>query len=305
MMASNGVDRTFIKDLAEHVGESVLIKGWVSVRRDQGKMVFFDFRDMTCTVQGVVLPKSAAMETAKELRQQYAVAVTGLVNQRPEKNVQASKQNGDIELQIDAIEILSVAEPLPFDLDAELHLETHLDNLPLTLRTQRSRDIFRMQATILQAYCESLISQKFTEFVAPSLVGGDAEGGAAAFKVEYFRETSAFLATSPQFYKQIMVGPFERAFTVAKIFRAEKSATTRHLSEATCLDFEMGFIENELEPMKVLENAIRDTVKIVGELHGDIFARFGTALPLVPDEIPVLTLQEALQTLGGPQEPDL
>ena len=124
-------------------------------------------------------------------------------------------------------------------------------------------------------------------------MGGDAEGGAAAFKVDYYYDQTAYLATSPQFYKQIMVGPFERAFTVAKIFRAEKSATTRHLSEATCLDFEMGFIENELEPMKVLENAIRDTVKIVGELHGDMFARFNTTVPEVPTEIPIFTLAEA------------
>lgn len=298
-------NRTFIGDLKRHVGENITIGAWVDVRRDQGKMVFFDFRDMSGTVQGVVLPKSVAMDTAKELRQQYVVAVTGTVTARPEKNIQVHKQNGNIELQIEQIAILSIAQPLPFDLDAELHLETHLDNLPLTLRTQRTRDIFRMQATILDTYRVSLRSQKFTEFVAPSLVGGDAEGGAAAFKVEYFRETSAFLATSPQLYKQIMVGPFERAFTVAKIFRAEKSATTRHLSEATCMDFEMGFIENEREPMAVLQKAIQDTVKAVAEKHHDIFERFNTSVPLVGDEIPVLTLKQAFEILGLPEAPDL
>jgi aspartyl/asparaginyl-tRNA synthetase len=88
--------------------------------------------------------------------------------------------------------------------------------------------------------------------------------------VEYFEEHAAFLATSPQFYKQIMIGPFERAFTIAKVFRAEKSATTRHLSEITQMDFEMGFIENEREPMAVLEQIIRDVVATVSKNHADM-----------------------------------
>lgn len=299
------MERTFIKDLQSKVGERVLINAWVDVQRDQGKLVFFDLRDMTGAVQAVVPPGSPAIDSAKEVRQMFAVAASGTIHKRPEKNVNADKQNGDIELKIESLQVLGKAQSLPFDLDAELNLETHLDNLPLTLRTQRSRDIFTMQASILDAYRSSLQSQGFKEFIAPTLVGGDAEGGAAAFKVEYFKETSAFLATSPQFYKQIMVGPFERAFTVAKIFRAEKSATTRHLSEATCMDFEMGFIENECEPMAVLEQAVRDTVGAVGESHADVFERFGTTVPSVPDEIPILTLSEAHDTLGVPHEPDM
>ena len=297
--------RTYIKDLQNKIGEQVSIAGWIDVQRDQGRLIFLDVRDMTGMVQGVVLPASPAMEVAKSVRQQYAVAVAGVVNKRPEKNINPEKMNGGIELQIEKIEVLAVAQPLPFDLDAELNLETHLDNLPLTLRTERSRDIFALQATILDAYRKSLQAQGFKEFIAPTLVGGDAEGGAAAFKVEYFKEVSAFLATSPQFYKQIMVGPFERVFTVAKIFRAEKSATTRHLSEATCLDFEMGFIENEREPMAILEQVIRDTVTAAGEAHPDVFERFGTSVPQVPDKIPVLTLREAQTILSVSEEPDL
>jgi nondiscriminating aspartyl-tRNA synthetase len=297
--------RTCIQDLKNKIGEKAHIAGWVEVRRDQGKVVFFDLRDMSGTVQCVVPPESHAMEQAKEIRGQYTLVVQGSVNTRPEKNINPEKQNGDIEVRIDSIAVVGEAQPLPFDLDAPLHLETHLDNLPLTLRTQRSRDIFQMQASILDAYRKSLQAQGFTEFVAPTLVGGDAEGGAAAFKVEYFKEVSAYLATSPQFYKQIMVGPYERAFTVAKIFRAEKSATTRHLSEATCLDFEMGFIENEREPMKVLEQAVRDTVQTVADRHGEMFARFNTSVPLLSDEIPVLTLAQAHDILGVPHEPDM
>lgn len=287
-------DRVYIKDLKDHVGKEVIIAGWVDVRRDQGKMVFFDMRDVSGKVQCVALPShEGAIGEAKEMRPEWVLKVTGLVNKRPEKNIKAGVLNGDVELEVLNIEVLSQANELPFALDAELNFDTYLDYLPLTLRTERARDIFTMQGAILQAYRDSLRSQGFTEFEAPALVGGDAEGGAAAFKVDYYYGETAYLATSPQFYKQIMVAPFERAFTVAKIFRAEKSATTRHLSEATCLDFEMGFIENELEPMKVLENTIRDTVKSVGELHPDIFARFNTTIPEIPAEIPIFTLAEA------------
>ncbi len=284
--------RTLIVDLGQSIGQEVTIKGWVSVRRDQGKMVFFDFRDRSGSVQGVVLPKSEAIETAKEVRSEYVVSVTGLVNKRPEKNINAGVQNGDIELEVKQIEIISKSE-IPFELGTEVNLDTHLDHLPFTLRSQRSKDIFTMQASTLDAYRNSLKNQGFVEFVAPALVGGDAEGGAAAFKVDYFYDKTAYLATSPQFYKQIMVGPFERAFTVAKIFRAEKSATTRHLSEATCLDFEMGFIEDENEPMDVLEQAVKDTVREVASKHANIFERFNTKPPLMPEKFPVFTLAEA------------
>src|ERR1041385_1782624 len=102
--------RTLIGELAQHVGETVSISGWVNVRRDQGKMVFFDFRDRSGIVQGVVLPGSAAIETAKEIRQEYVVRVEGKVNKRPEKNAQVDRQNGDIELEIVSIEILAAAE---------------------------------------------------------------------------------------------------------------------------------------------------------------------------------------------------
>ena len=288
-------DRIYLKDLKDKVGQEVVIAGSVDVRRDQGKMVFFDMRDMTGKVQCVALPsKAEVIEKAKLIRPEWVLKVNGIVNKRPPKNVKEGALNGDVELEVTGIEILSKAEELPFELNTkDLNLDTHLDNLPYTLRSERTKDIFTMQSSILEAYRSSLRFQGFTEFVAPALVGGDAEGGAAAFKVEYFKDKTAFLATSPQFYKQIMVGPFERAFTVAKIFRAEKSATTRHLSEATCLDFEMGFIENESEPMQVLENAIRDTVKAVGQSHKDIFVRFNTTVPEIPAKIPVFTLAEA------------
>lgn len=294
------MERTLIKDLGGKVGELVTIEGWVSVQRRQGKnLIFFDFRDRTGMVQGVVVSGPEISEGVPErARPESIVYVKATVAKRPEKNVNSKIQNGDIELQISSMTLVYEAKDLPFELGTEVNLDTHLDHLPFTLRSERSRDIFTMQAAILEAYRNSLRAQGFTEFIAPALVGGDAEGGAAAFKVDYFYDKTAYLATSPQFYKQIMVGPFERAFTVAKIFRAEKSATTRHLSEATCLDFEMGFIKDEREPMAVLERAIKDTVAAVVEAHADIFTRLGTTPPLVPDKIPVFTLKEAQEIVA-------
>ncbi len=284
-------NRIYIRDLKDHIGKKVTIAGWVDVRRDQGKMVFFDMRDMTGKVQCVTLPiHPEAIAMAKEIRPEWVLKIKGLVKERNDKN---AKQGGGVEIEVTGIEVLSKAVDLPFELNESVNLDTHLDNLPYTLRSERTKDIFTMQSSMLEAYRHSLRSQGFTEFMSPAIVGGDAEGGSAVFSVNYFKDHKAYLATSPQFYKQIMVGAFERSCTIAKVFRAEKSATTRHLSEITQMDFEMGFIENERDPMKVLENAVRDTVNTVGKLHSDIFTRFNTTVPEISSEIPIFTLAEA------------
>jgi nondiscriminating aspartyl-tRNA synthetase len=300
------MERTLIGELGSKAGEEVLIKGWVDVRRDQGKLVFFDFRDRSGLVQGVVLPgDDALMAAAKEVKTEFVVAVRGLVNKRPEKNVQAGKQNGDIELEVKGIEVLAAAQELPFDKDTDLNIDTRFDYRPYTLRSVRDRDVFAVQASIVEAYRASLARQGFTDFQAPALVGGDAEGGSAVFKVGYYYDQTAYLATSPQLYKQIMVGAFERVFTIARIFRAEKSATTRHLSELTQMDFEMGFIEDERDVMRALETTVRDTVAAVAEKHADVFARFQVPVPALGEKFPVLTLKEAHETLGVPPEDDM
>ncbi len=306
------MERTLIKDLHEKIGEKVKISGWISVRRDHGKIVFLDIRERSGFLQCVALPSHGeAYENANKVRSEWVVTLEGVVNKRPEKMVVANNPNGDIEMLIEKLEVLSEAKELPFEIEAELNLDTYLDHLPLTLRRRRARDIFTVQETLLDAYRKSLQSHHFTEFQAPALVGQDAEGGAAAFKVDYYYDQTAYLATSPQFYKQIMVGPFERAFTIAKIFRGEKHATTRHLSELTQMDFEMGFITDHTDVMRVLETVIRDVVKEVGEKHGEIFERFSVPLPLLGKSFPVLTLKEAQEILDKEfgatalDEPDL
>lgn len=290
--------RTLIGSLSEHIGEEVIINGWVDVARDQGKMAFFDFKDRSGKVQGVVFGKPEVLETGKTLRGEYAVAITGIVNKRPEKMVNTDAQNGDIELEITAIEILAKAHELPFDVNGDLGLEAILDNRPYTLKSKRSQGIFKVAATIVQSYRQALIDRDFLEFQAPALVGSDAEGGAEVFKVEYFNDKIVNLATSPQFYKEIMTGAFERAFTIAKIFRAEKSATTRHLSEVTQMDFEMSFIKDHTDVMQVLEEVIRDVVTAVGIKHGEIFKQFNTTIPLLPEgKFPTFTLREAQEII--------
>lgn len=292
------MQRTLIKELTGHKGKEVTINGWVSVRRDQGKMAFFDFRDRSGMVQGVVFGKPEVLEVAKETRVESAVAVTGIVNERPEKMVNNKVDNGDIELEITGIEILNQSAELPFDLTAEIKLETTLDNRPLTAKTERARDIFKVSATIVQAYRQALIDRDFTEFQAPALVGSDAEGGAEVFKVEYFKDRTANLATSPQLYKEIMTGALERVFTIAKIFRAEKSATTRHLSEITQMDFELAFIKDHNDVMDVLEEVTRAVCTAVSEKNPGVFVRFDTTPPTLPTEpYPRLTLLEVQQIL--------
>ncbi len=287
------MERTLIGELAGKKGEAVLIQGWVSVRRDQGKMVFFDFRDRSGAVQGVVLPKSEAIETAKEVRSEYVVSVEGKVNERPEKNRNAGVQNGDIELEVTSVQIISKAE-IPFERESEVNLDTYLDHMPYTLRTEKAKQIFKVQEAIIQGFRDGMKAQDFTEFQAPALVGGDAEGGASAFKVDYYYDQKAYLATSPQLYKQIMVGVFERAFTTPKIFRGEKHSTTRHLSEYSSLDFEMGFIKDHTDVMAALEKTMRLIIDRVG-------------LPVaIPTTIPVMKLREVQKILGvSTEEPDL
>ena len=291
--------RVLIGELGLHVGESVSIRASVEVRRDQGKMVFFDFHDRSGWVQGVVLPGSEAMDTAKECRSEYLVKVEGVVNKRPEKNIQAEKQNGDIELEVKGIEILSHAAEIPFDKDAEdLTLETRFDYRPFTLRSRRDRDIFAVQATILKAFRDTLYTEGFTEFQAPALVGGDAEGGSAVFEIPDYYGKKAFLATSGQLYKQIMVGPFERVMTIAKTFRAEKSATTRHLAELMQLEFEMGYIDSPKEVMAMLEKVVRAISTAVATTHADTLKRFNVAPALLPTvAFPVFRLSEAQEII--------
>ncbi len=305
-------NRIFIKDLKDNITKEVILGGWVDARRDQGKMVFFDMRDMTGRVQCVVLPNhEEAIEMAKTIRPEWVLKVTALVNKRPEKNIKAGVMNGDLELEVTAIEVLSAAQELPFASNAELNLDTLLDYRPLTLRREREKEIFKTQQVIMTAFREYLDNNNFIEFQAPKIVGGDAEGGAGVFKLEYLYEKPAYLATSPQLYKQMMVGVYERVYTTGPQFRAEKHATTRHLNEISMLDFEMGFIEDHHDVMEVLEGSIKHIVNKVKENCEASLKLFNIDLPKIPEKIPVMKLREAQELIkketgkDKTNEPDL
>ncbi len=300
--------RTLIKDLHSKVGEAAKIQGWVSVRRDQGKMVFFDFRDRSGSVQAVVLPQEElAIAVAKEVRGEYVISASGLVNKRPEKNVNPDVMNGDIEMQVQTLEILAKAEPLPFDMSLDgynLDLPTELDHRALTLRHPRLQAIFKVQAVIIDSFREFMKSQDFFEFQAPSIVPATAEGGAEVFKVDYF-DKKAYLSQSPQLYKQVVMTAFERVFSVNKVFRAEPSTTTRHLTEVVSLDAEMAFIESWEDVRDMSQAAVRFMLMAVATKCEAELKLLGAELPAMIEKTPTLSLTEALEKLGAPADKDL
>ncbi len=293
------MERTLIKNLHSSIGQEVLVKGWISIRRDQGKMIFFDIRDRSGIVQAVVLPKSPAMESAKDVRLEYVVQVNAKVNQRPEKNRNDKVQNGDIELEVVGLTVLAKAEPLPFDMSLDgynVDLTTELDHRALTLRHPRLQAIFKVQEVIIDSFREYLKGQDFFEFQAPSIAPATAEGGAEVFRIQYF-EHDAYLTQSPQLYKQIVMTAFERVFSVNKVFRAEPSATTRHITEIVSLDAEMAFIESWTDVRDMSEETVRFILKQIGEKCSQELELLKATLPVMIDKTPTLSLTEAQQKI--------
>ncbi len=288
------MERTLLSELHAHLGKEVFVQGSILVRRDHGKLVFFDIHDRSGEVQAVILPSHEGVaESAAMVKEQWVVEMKGIVNKRPDKMVVASQANGDIELEITHLHVLGSARELPFDANAELNLDTLFDTRPLTLRRPRERAIFKVQHEIIRAYREFLTAEGFTEFMAPKIVGGDAEGGGNVFKLEYFKGQDAFLATSPQLYKQIMVGVFERVFAIGNVFRAEKHSTSRHLNEYTSLDIEMGFIKSHEDIMRLETKLMHHIIAHLKTTCADAFATLGATFPKAPETFPVMKLKEA------------
>jgi len=288
-------ERIYIKDLNQYLGKEVLIAGWVDVRRDQGKMIFLDFRDMTGRVQGVILPNyTEALEVGKTLRNEFVVKVKGKVNERPERNKKADILNGELELEIMGIEILAEAAPLPFDLSLtgyNLELTTELDNRALVLRQPKVQAIFKVEETVIDSFREFMKMNNFFEFQAPSIVPATAEGGAEVFQIDYFGK-KAFLSQSPQLHKQIVMSAFERCFSVNKVFRAEPSSTTRHLTEIVSLDAEMAFIDSWLDVRDMAENTVRHILKQVEIKNSEHLKLLNVELPVMIEKTPTLSLRE-------------
>lgn len=302
------MSRTLVLDCNEKVEETVTICGFIQTRRDHGKIVFLDVSDRTGLIQVVV-----DGEKASDLHPQDVVCIEGQVNKRPDNLVNSNLSTGTIEIKTSNIKVLSKAAELPFDMggkDLDLQLPTLLDFRALTLRHPKQKAIFKVQETLIDAFRESLKKKDFTEFQAPVIVPQTAEGGAEVFEVKYFGY-KAYLAQSPQFYKQILIGVFERVFTVNKTLRAEPSVTTRHLTEATTLDVEMGFIDSWEDVMDTAEYVIKSIFDRIEKDNQEQLKIYNATLPKVSEEIPRIKLREAQEIIfkrtgrDNRKEPDL
>lgn len=282
MLLYSYMTRTRIGELGQHVGETVMISGWVDVRRDQGKLVFFDFRDASGYVQGVVLPgETETMEVAKEVRNEYVVSVTGIVNKRPERNVQEGKINGDIELEIKGIEVLNAAETLPFDITgdtSEIDESVRLSHRYLDLRSPRMQRNMRVRSEFIRRCREFLFGKDFVEIETPLLTESTPEGS-RDFVVPSRLNPGKFYALpqSPQQYKQLlMTAGFERYFQTARAVRDEDLRADRGF-EHTQIDVEMSFATME-EVMSTIEEMVTTTVEAMGyEIKQKPFPRISYA----------------------------
>ncbi len=261
------MERILIGSLSEQVGKEVMIQGWVSVARFQGKMAFFDFRDRSGMIQGVVFGKSEVLEIAKELRTEYVVAVIGVVNARPEKMINVDVQNGNIELEITAIEILNTAETSPFDLtedsinkDEELRLKYRY----LDLRTERMQRNIKLRSEFVRRCRNFLMEKDFVEIETPLLTESTPEGS-RDFVVPSRHHPGKFYALpqSPQQYKQLLMNAgFERYVQIARAIRDEDLRADRGY-EHTQIDVEMSFVERD-EVMQIVEEMITSVVEELG-----------------------------------------
>lgn len=274
------------------MGEDVKISGFIQTKRDHGKITFLDVTDQTGLIQVVV-----AGAKAVNLHPQDVVLLVGKVNKRPSNLVNPKLVTGKIEIYTDKVEVLSQADELPFDMGGkglDLKLPTLLDWRSLTLRHPKVKAIFKIQAAILAGFRKIVTDLGCVEILVPTIVASATEGGAAVFKVDYY-DHKAYLAQSPQLYKQMLVPVFERVFTIAHAYRAEPSVTTRHLSEVVQLDCEFGFVEFS-DLLDLLEEVAVKTVKYVTTSCKDIFEEYD--LPAVAfGQIPRLTLREVQEII--------
>jgi len=287
------MERTLVAEAVSKVGQTVTLKGWVNTRRDHGKIIFIDLRDRSGIVQVV------CGDDAKSLRSEYVVAITGQVKARPEKLVNKNLPTGTIEIQAEKIEVISQSEELPFDMGKEVldvELPTLLDYRALTLRHPRVQAIFKVQEVVIDSFRKALQAKDFVEFQAPNIISAIPEGGAEVFRVKYF-EHEAFLSQSPQLYKSLLVGDFERVFSVNKVFRAEPSVTTRHITEVVSLDAEFGFIDSWLDVLEMQEYVVRFIFGQVEEKCQKELALYGATLPKLADKIPLIKLRDAQQII--------
>ncbi|MFW5719746.1 MAG: aspartate--tRNA(Asn) ligase [Candidatus Dojkabacteria bacterium] len=283
--------RVMVNELPAKVGEEVVLGGWMHRFRNLGKVAFVVLRDRTGLVQCVL--DDTLIDTVKDLQVESVLRITGKVVESPKKD--------SVEIQVTKIKVESaVTDMIPVEINKEevdAHMETIIDHRPVTLRHEKQKAIFAVQAGILNAFRNAMVRRGFTEFRTPALMGAPSESGASVFEVKYYQD-KAYLAQSPQVYKQIMVGVFERVFTIAPVFRAEKHNTSRHIMELTQLDGEMGFIDSYDEALQVVEGVVRDILGYLAEHHSEELALWSVELPRLPEgAFPRIKVREALELI--------
>lgn len=284
-------DRILSSQLAEMVGAQITIKGWLHKKRLLGGLTFINIRDRHGLTQ-VVLDDKAEVEKLRGMQIGTVLTVNGTVVAEPRAPGGAELHDATI-----AVEVAVRDEP-PIEIDKPIqHKSEHLDTLfeyrALNVRNLQEQKIFKMRASILRYVREYLNKQDFVEIQTPKLLAKPTEGGAEVFQLDYF-DQEASLAQSPQFYKQIMVGAFERVFEIGQAYRAEPSATARHMTELTMLDVEMGFVENHDEVLDMVGGLVADVLQNVNREHeADLKSLNAPALILPEDgRVPRFTVAE-------------
>ena len=288
------MERTLIGELPERIGQQVKVRGWVNALRDQKRVQFVILRDETGLAQAVLAkeePPSELNEAVSALTAESALTVTGTVV--GDERVKL----GGLEVRIEAVEVDSLAGPeLPIAEDSAL--DKRMDWRYLDLRRPDRKLIFEVQTRVEQAMREFWREEGFVELHSPKLMDSASESGAELFHVEYF-DRDAYLAQSPQFYKQMaMAAGFGKVFEIGPVFRANPSFTSRHDTEFTSVDMELSWIDSHEDVMAVEERWLAHVLGAIGETHGErIRETFGAEVVVPSVPFPRVTLEEAKELL--------
>jgi len=282
------MERVLARDVKSHAGKQVTVQGWLHKKRLLGGLNFINLRDRSGLVQ-VVIQDDAEVEKLRGIHIGSVLAITGQAVDEPRAPGGAEIHQPKIEVQV------TVTDEPPIEIDKPLsHKSDNLDTLFETrvvgLRNLQEQAIFKIQAETEEAIRKYLRGQDFTQFNSPKLLPGATEGGAEVFKLDYFGK-QATLAQSAQFYKQIMVGVFERVFEINPTYRAEPSATTRHMTEFITVDVEMGFTTFP-ELLNLLSNLINAAADDVWKNCEAQLKLWNATKPLLPAEFPTMTMAE-------------
>src|SRR5438477_1452099 len=278
--------RVLSSELSAHAGERVTMAGWLHAKRELGSVTFVGLRDRAGMAQVVVEPPF-------ELSAETVVEVEGVV-------VAAEQAPGGVELHEPSFRVLAEpAEPPPLELrrpELKESLPVLLDHAPLAWRHPRERAKLEVLAASVAGFRRTLDGLGFTEICTPKIVASATESGANVFRLDYFGRP-AYLAQSPQFYKQDLVGVFERVFEVGPVFRAEPHDTTRHINEYVSLDAEFGFIENHFTVMALLREVIAGILTTLNEQYRPELELLHLQMPAVPQEIPHIFFADAQELI--------